>query len=643
MIKIEFVTSYDNKGLKALQKDIAETKGALAGFQAEAQALCEGMSESCCLASLAEDFQDAVKSNLGETNWDGLWDQARKTLGDSLGGAVVDGFRHGLDDAGALWETAFDKLAQIGDKALSKMLSGVFDKLLEGLGSLAWDNLLEPVGSFLGLDQGLGGLLDSVTSTISSVGGAIGSWLGLDGGLSGGLGGLVDGVSSLFASGGGGGLSGLVDAGGYFAGGLSEFATSGLADLGGYFGLGGASEFAAEGAILAGGESAGLSSLFSGGASSLLSVGGPIAATILGADLFANAMGMQGPITAVMGALQGGGGHTQESALSYITADMEYLATATERVQNCLESAVDGVQGFGGSMLLEMAPATQEMTILADTAGLGQENLNAMIDALGPMQGKWIEASEVMATASGAIDRMSETLSVNNEFLVGCSSQTGAFSDLLLNLAANLELPEGAASALQATIGDLVGQWELGSFSVEDLSFRLKQAFAGALAEAANQADMTSDRMRALEESIRSIPTDWQTYISVVYEEQNKPSTLHTGGRVMHSGGWLANLPRFHSGAQVTNLAQDEVPIIARRGEYVVRAESVTAASLPWLAALNQSGKVPSSSQTSPQVNLHLEVHGNILGNESGLESLARTLERKLREIQGGRFGYALG
>lgn len=639
MIKIEFVTSYDNKGLKALQKDIAEAKGALAGFQAEAQALCEGMSDSCCLASLAEDFQDAVTSTLGETNWDGLWGPARKTLSDSLGGAVVDGFKHGFDNAGALWETAFAKLARIGDAALSKMLSGVFEKLVDGLGSLAWDDLLEPVGSFLGLDQGLGGLLDNVTSTISSVGGAIGSWLGLDGGLSG----LVDGASSLFSSGGGASLGGLVDAGGYFAGGLSEFATSGLADLGGYFGLGGASEFAAEGATLGGGEAAGLSSLFSGGASSLLSVGGPVAATILGADLFANAMGMQGPITAVMGALQGGGGHTQESALAYIIGDMEHLAASTERVQNCLESAVDGVQGFGGSMLLEMAPATQEMTILADTAGLGQENLNAMIDALGPMQGKWIEASEVMATASGAIDRMSETLSLNNEFLVGCSSQTGAFSDLLLNLAANLELPAGAASALQATIGGLVSQWELGSFSVEDLSFRLKQAFAGALAEAANQADMTSDRMRALEESIRSIPTDWQTYISVVYEEQNKPSTLHTGGRVMHSGGWLANLPRFHSGAQVTNLAQDEVPIIARRGEYVVRAESVTAASLPWLAALNQSGKVASPNQASPQVNLHLEVHGNILGNESGLESLARTLERKLREIQGGRFGFALG
>jgi hypothetical protein len=337
---------------------------------------------------------------------------------------------------------------------------------------------------------------------------------------------------------------------------------------------------------------------------------------------------MQGPLGAVVGAFSGGGGHTQESALSYLNADMDYLAQATQRVRDCLESAVDGVQVFGGSMLMEMAPATQEMTILADTAGVGQQNLNAMIDALGPLQGKWIEAGEVMATASQAIDRMSDTLSVNNEFLAGCSSQADAFSQMLVNLAGGLELPAGPASALQATIGELVGQWQMGSLSAEDLTFKLKQAFAGALAEAANQADMTTERMRALEESIRSIPTDWITYVSVVYQEENKPSTLHGGGRVMHSGGWLANLPRFHSGAQVTNLAQDEVPIIARRGEYVVRAESVTAASLPWLAALNQSGKPPTAVTANPQVNLHLEVHGNILGNESGLEALARTLER---------------
>ncbi|MCA1905183.1 MAG: hypothetical protein LDL11_01170, partial [Desulfarculus sp.] len=475
--------------------------------------------------------------------------------------------------------------------------------------------------------------------------GGVGSGRGWGGGRGGGLGGLVDGAASLISGAGSGGLAlgGMVDTGGYFVGGLSEFAAGGLADLGGYFGLGGASEFAAEGALLVGGESAGLSGLLSGGAGSLLSVGGPVAATILGADLFANALGMQGPLGAVVGAFSGGGGHTQESALSYLNADMEYLAQATQRVRDCLESAVDGVQVFGGSMLLTMAPAAQEMTILADTAGVGQQNLNAMIDALGPLQGKWIEASEVMATASQAIDRMSDTLSVNNEFLAGCSSQADAFSQMLVNLAGGLELPEGPASALQATIGELVGQWQMGSLSAEDLTFKLKQAFAGALAEAANQADMTTERMRALEQSIRSIPTDWITYVSVVYQEENKPSTLHGGGRVMHSGGWLANLPRFHSGAQVTNLAQDEVPIIARRGEYVVRAESVTAASLPWLAALNQSGKPPTAFTANPQVNLHLEVHGNILGNESGLEALARTLERKLREIQGGRFGYALG
>jgi|GEM_PF-6429750 len=631
MINVAFKTTYDNNGMEKLRKDLEYTRETLASIQSDFEVINEGIEEGRWLENFARQAQSEIKIAL-DKSWDGLWNDATRTLSASLGDSVVDGFKHGFGNSSAIWDKAFDQLALAGDKAISKLVSSLADNIINFLGSTAWDNLLKPLGSWFGLDKGLG---------------AITSWLGVGSAgaaATGAASAVTAGAGALGASGtGAAALGAMTDVGGYFVNGLSEFATSGMMDVGGYFGLGGASEFAAEGAMLAGGESAGLSGLLSGGSGSLLSVAGPIAATILGVELFAGAMDMEGPITAVMGALQGGGGHTQASALAYITADMEYLAVTTERVQTCLASAVDGVQGFGGSMLMEMAPATREMTILAETAGLSQQQLNAMIDALGPLQGKWIETSEVMATASGAIDRMSDTLSANNEFLVGCSSQADAFALMLTHLASSLELPEAPANALQATIGALVGQWQMGGLSAEDMSFKLKQAFAGALAEAADQADMTTERMRSLEESIRSIPTDWQTYISVVYEEHNKPSTLHSGGRVMHSGGWLANLPRFHSGAQVTNLAQDEVPIIARRGEYVVRAESVTAASLPWLAALNQSGKVPGAAQASPQVNLHLEVHGNILGNESGLEALARTLERKLREIQGGRFGYALG
>ncbi|MBU1155655.1 MAG: hypothetical protein KJ921_07375, partial [Proteobacteria bacterium] len=104
---------------------------------------------------------------------------------------------------------------------------------------------------------------------------------------------------------------------------------------------------------------------------------------------------------------------------------------------------------------------------------------------------------------------------------------------------------------------------------------------------------------------------------------------------VMHGGGYVMGWPKAHAGALISSLAHDEVPLIARRGEYVVRAEAVTPATLPALKALNQ-GAAPQAS--SPAVNLHVEIHGNMLGSRDNLEDLARLLEGKLRELDRARW-----
>lgn len=72
--------------------------------------------------------------------------------------------------------------------------------------------------------------------------------------------------------------------------------------------------------------------------------------------------------------------------------------------------------------------------------------------------------------------------------------------------------------------------------------------------------------------------------------------TPHSGGLLMHGGGWITAhggaylgggyfnmLARAHSG-----LAADEVPIIAQRGEFVVSRKGVQAAGLGTLAAINR-------------------------------------------------------
>ena len=104
----------------------------------------------------------------------------------------------------------------------------------------------------------------------------------------------------------------------------------------------------------------------------------------------------------------------------------------------------------------------------------------------------------------------------------------------------------------------------------------------------------------------------------------------------MHGGGYVMGWPKAHAGALISSLARDEVPLIARRGEYVVRAEAVTPTTLPALKALNQGVAAPLAA--SPAVNLHVEIHGNMLGSRDNLEDLARLLEGKLRELDRARW-----
>jgi hypothetical protein len=246
-----------------------------------------------------------------------------------------------------------------------------------------------------------------------------------------------------------------------------------------------------------------------------------------------------------------------------------------------------------------------------------------------------------MADTGHSIDAMSQVLTQNDAVLTGATSQTDAFRQMIEDLAASMGLPANEAAALNQTTKTLIEQFAMGNGTVESLSASLKQSFAMALQATARDAKTTYERMKDLDEAIRSIPTEWTSHVSVVYESQGDKPSYHFGGPVMHDGGWLGGLPRFHTGSQVTSLAHDEVPIIARRGEYIVRAESVNAGTLPLLAALNQTGQAsPGVSQAlPPQVNLHLEVHGNLLGNEENLEELARLMERKLRDLDQARYG----
>lgn len=616
-----------------------------AEFEAIGQETEELFEDQTTGRSWAEDLGQSLAGLRGDFSqaWSAGWDQDFAGLGQGLGRAVSQGIQDGLEQAGPAWEQAWQRLCQVPQSMLGQILTGGEGGglgLEGGWGDLLGDLDLGEEGWLEGLEEGAGGGglagLGGLFSGLLGKSGVMGALLGR-GGLGGALlgkglnlGGLAQGLAGkLLGLGGGGLLGGLLDGGsqgGGLLGGLLGSGGEGGGLLSGLFG-----EASQGGGILGG--------LFgqSGGA---LSVAGPIGIGLGVTSLGANLLGMPGPVEAIMGALGGGGGHTQQSALSTILADMEYLERATKGVEEAFDAAQISVEGFATHILPSMGQTVEQMGLLAERAGLGNQGLDKMVQSLDPLSAKLVEASSVLAEAGRAIDDMAVSADLEGQAMSGSTSQTGAFRDMVEELAEAMHLPADQAAVLHQSIATLMERFAAGNISVEALTTALKTSFSTALVSTAREAKTTWEQMKALEEAIRSIPTEWTSHVRVEYETVGEKPKYHQGGRVMHDGGWLEALPRFHAGAQVTSLAHDEVPIIARRGEYIVRAESVNAATLPLLTALNQTGQAGASpAWPPPQVNLHLEVHGNLLGGEDNLEELARLMERKLRDLDQARYG----
>ncbi len=550
-------------------------------------------------ASLAEatqktsDSYNGVFDELSKT-WDKSWstmiDKSGKSISSGIGQSLLDGVTTGFDNIGGVWDSAWTSLA----KSAQSILAG-------GLGSLA-------LGS-LGFSSGGKGLTTAISDSLAAYN-------------------MGDTLSGAAVAG------GLVKEGGLASSLLNWFSGSSATAMGGVD----------DALALAGlGESAGVEAA-AGGLSlgaGLLAGGGVLAA----GELLALATGGTGPIGAIgqILGLSDSGGHTQDSALEAVNADMDYLGQASQQVQQALMEATINAQGFASAVLQDMSQASLEMGRLAERAGLTNDDLNAMVDALDPFQAKLIEASEAVGLTGEKIDLMSQVFEHGAESIVGGASAGDQFAGTLLNMAEAMNLPQGQAQTLGAAIQGLIAQYEAGSISSLALTDSLKTAFADALQSTAADAATTTEQMRSLAESIESIPTSWDSTISVHYNYDAAPGAsdqvYHAGGLVMHQGGWLGMLPRYHAGARVSALSADEIPLIAQRGEYIVRADSVNASTLPLLNAVNAGGRPARRAAASPpQVNLHLEIHGNLMGDDDSLEELARQIQDKLRDLDQARY-----
>ena len=104
--------------------------------------------------------------------WRSMADGSIKSVGDALGQTMVLGIKGGLDQAGPVWEKAWNSLMLIPEKSLGSLLSNLGTKLLDFLAGTFSDKLLAPILDGLGIKAGLESLFKSNTSTV-------GSWLGI--------------------------------------------------------------------------------------------------------------------------------------------------------------------------------------------------------------------------------------------------------------------------------------------------------------------------------------------------------------------------------------------------------------------------------------------------------------------------------
>jgi hypothetical protein len=565
-------------------------------------------------ASLAEAVQKTSDSYKGafddiSKTWDKSWstmiDKSGKSISSGIGQSLIDGVTSGFDNISGVWDSAWTSLAKSAKSILA-----------DGLGSLA-------LGS-LGFASGGKGLTEAISDSIAAYK-------------------MGDSFTEALAA------SGLVKEGsltssvlGWFSGSSAATSTAGVSGIASMSAADYSAAMAAEmGYDMAAGASAEAAGAGLSLGTGLLAGGGVLAA----GELMALATGGVGPLGAmgqVLG-LSDSGGHNQATALAAVNADMDYLGQATQLVRQALEQATTNAQGFATTVMQDMSQASLEMARLAERAGLSNDQLNAMVNALDPFQAKLVEASEVVGLTGEKIDLMSQTFLHDAESIAESTGAGEAFQASLLSMAEAMALPQAQSQSLGAAIQSLVANYEAGSISTQTLSDGLKTAFAEALQSTAADAATTTEQMRALAESIASIPTSWDSTINVHYNYDAAPGTsnlvYHAGGLVMHQGGWLDGLPRYHQGARVSPLASDEIPLIAQRGEYIVRADSVNASTLPLLNALNASGRAGRRAAASPpQVNLHLEIHGSLLGDNDSLEELTRQIQGKLRDLDNSRY-----
>lgn len=580
------------------------------------------------------------------------WDNTGKTLADStknaLKGTVVAAFDGEMDQVGDIWEKSWNDMVTKVDGLWDKLLTEPLSRAMTGLSNMFKEMIMDPVSKwFTGLFSGSGdfGIFDIIPSIFGSGwDGGSGSLLdALQSGASlseawefaglpgaGALEGVTSWVSSLF---GGGGTAALTSA---FTGGGVPAAiaegwgiTAGVTDMGVAAGTG-ASQSTATGALAAG---------LAGPGMAMAMALGPGLVGMMFNDQINSLLGFGDPMTPkeAEGNWEGTLGYMEQ-----MTAQMEALGVSFGQVQQGVGESTFGL--FGQSA----QDAALALEHLRTVAGYSQEQIDALVASLDPL------TQEFLASGQAAIDMEGQVGGLVQEMNAAINSYTmtgdavNLYNGRIDALAQRLGLSGEAARSFREEIWDLAEGFSSGGEEAEQFDRALSDFIGNTLGVLTEGAEDGTEAINNLIDSMGQAQGlgEGLTGLGTTGGGGSKGGSTGSGGGedssdesvnigVMHGGGYVMGWPKAHAGALISSLASDEVPLIARRGEYVVRAEAVNATTLPALKALNQGAALQASP---PAVNLHVEIHGNMLGSRDNLEDLARLLEGKLRELDRGRW-----
>lgn len=557
------------------------------------------------------------------------WDGVEKALADStknaIKGTVAAVFKGDMDQVEEIWGRAWDSMVGKVENLWDGLLNNILDRAMNGLGNMFDELVWKPASDWLtdliptdwlnlfgkGSSGSAGG---GLVGTLQSGAASVASYLGMDS-LAAWLGPTIAESADLAALGVG----------------LSE----GMAPV-----AAGLTDTVANSAALwdFGSQASSFSGAVPGLAATLTPMGIALGLGTVGSMLSSMGFLMDGPMTPEEAEANWAGtmGYTEA-----MTGQMRSLGLDFDEVR---QGVGESPFGLFGQSAREAADALEH---LRTVAGYSQEQIDALVASLDPLTQEFVASGQAANSLESQVGGLVQEMNAAMNSYTMTGDAVNLYNGRIDALAQSLGLTGESARAFRDEIWDLAQGFSAGGEGAEYFDKALSDLIGNTLGELTQGAEDGALAINGLIDSMGQAQGMGEGLVGLGSTGRGgSPGSSSPAGAsspredvslgVMHGGGYVMGWPKAHAGALISSLAHDEVPIIARRGEYVVRAEAVTPAALPALKALNL-GAVGTQA-AAPAVNLHVEIHGNMLGSRDNLEDLARLLEGKLRELDRARW-----